>query len=300
MKRPAGRGYYRRMDASRSGGFAGHRRDRTAGRLVYPVLSRRSGGLSLGVNLFPDAKRCSFDCPYCEVFPHPGLGAGGPFDEVELEAELGAFLDRGYAEAWAPEPIRDLCLSGDGEPSLSPRLGPALEVLARARRLRPGLLGRTDLVLITNSTGFLLPETAALLGRAVDEEGLVVWAKLDSGDEEGFRRMSRSSHRLSEIVSGIASFASEHPLVIQTMLCEVEGAAPGEDALRDYAGLLARLAAGGARVSAVHLYTKARPSPEGGTAPIADAPLAAAARLVASRVPFPVRAFGAAGEIALA
>ncbi len=51
----------------------GERRpDREAGRLVYPVVSRRSGGLSLGVNLFPEAKLCSFDCPYCEVFPVRG------------------------------------------------------------------------------------------------------------------------------------------------------------------------------------------------------------------------------------
>ena len=33
---------------------------------VYPVISRRSQGLSIGVNLNPD-KRCNFDCVYCEV-----------------------------------------------------------------------------------------------------------------------------------------------------------------------------------------------------------------------------------------
>jgi histidinol dehydrogenase len=44
-------------------------RSREAGCLVYPVYSRRSRGLSLGINLFPDRKVCSFDCPYCEVFP---------------------------------------------------------------------------------------------------------------------------------------------------------------------------------------------------------------------------------------
>src|SRR5574344_919180 len=32
----------------------------------YPVISRRSGGVSLGVNLNPD-KRCNFNCVYCEV-----------------------------------------------------------------------------------------------------------------------------------------------------------------------------------------------------------------------------------------
>jgi hypothetical protein len=33
---------------------------------VYPVISRRAGGLSIGVNLNPD-KVCNFDCPYCQV-----------------------------------------------------------------------------------------------------------------------------------------------------------------------------------------------------------------------------------------
>src|SRR3979490_2240583 len=33
---------------------------------VYPVLSRRSGGISIGVNLNPD-KICNFDCIYCQV-----------------------------------------------------------------------------------------------------------------------------------------------------------------------------------------------------------------------------------------
>src|ERR1700749_4155039 len=35
-------------------------------RFVYPVLSRRSGGISIGVNLNPD-KVCNFDCIYCQV-----------------------------------------------------------------------------------------------------------------------------------------------------------------------------------------------------------------------------------------
>src|SRR6266576_5683657 len=35
-------------------------------RFVYPVLSRRSEGISVGVNLNPD-KVCNFDCIYCQV-----------------------------------------------------------------------------------------------------------------------------------------------------------------------------------------------------------------------------------------
>src|SRR6267143_906869 len=35
-------------------------------RFVYPVLSRRSEGISVGVNLNPN-KVCNFDCIYCQV-----------------------------------------------------------------------------------------------------------------------------------------------------------------------------------------------------------------------------------------
>jgi len=33
---------------------------------VYPVISRRSQGVSIGINLNID-KACNFDCPYCQV-----------------------------------------------------------------------------------------------------------------------------------------------------------------------------------------------------------------------------------------
>ena len=33
---------------------------------VYPVISRRSQGLSIGINLNPDTA-CNFDCIYCQV-----------------------------------------------------------------------------------------------------------------------------------------------------------------------------------------------------------------------------------------
>lgn len=46
--------------------FGSHPRRFRCNRYIYPVLSRRSGGLSIGVNLSPDA-RCNFDCVYCQV-----------------------------------------------------------------------------------------------------------------------------------------------------------------------------------------------------------------------------------------
>ena len=39
---------------------------------VYPVLSRRAGGLSVGINLNPN-DACNWRCVYCQV---PGLVRG--------------------------------------------------------------------------------------------------------------------------------------------------------------------------------------------------------------------------------
>jgi wyosine [tRNA(Phe)-imidazoG37] synthetase (radical SAM superfamily) len=46
--------------------YQDHSRRFASNKFVYPVLSRRSGGISLGVNLNPD-KVCNFDCIYCQV-----------------------------------------------------------------------------------------------------------------------------------------------------------------------------------------------------------------------------------------
>src|SRR4051794_41432850 len=46
--------------------FRSHGRKFETNRFVYPVVSRRSEGISVGVNLNPD-KVCNFDCIYCQV-----------------------------------------------------------------------------------------------------------------------------------------------------------------------------------------------------------------------------------------
>src|SRR5665213_1458021 len=43
-----------------------HPRSYHDNKFVYPVLSRRSRGISIGINLNPD-KVCNFDCIYCQV-----------------------------------------------------------------------------------------------------------------------------------------------------------------------------------------------------------------------------------------
>src|SRR5215471_16790025 len=132
-------------------------RQREKGVLVYPVYSRRSGGHSVGVNLFPDKKSCPFDCPYCEVFPFAANAVFSPEQmESDLRAAVSAALERGV-------PVKDICFSGNGEPSLSPAFREALE---RAGRVRGELASAAELVVITNGVGLLQPHVFSLLADA--------------------------------------------------------------------------------------------------------------------------------------
>jgi hypothetical protein len=56
---------------------------------VYPVVSRRAGGVSVGINLNPN-NACNWHCAYCQV---PGLvrGAAPEIDLALLARELAGF-----------------------------------------------------------------------------------------------------------------------------------------------------------------------------------------------------------------
>ena len=58
---------------------------------VYPVVSRRAGGVSIGVNLNIN-NACNWRCVYCQV-PDLTRGAPPPVDLVRLRQELKGFLD---------------------------------------------------------------------------------------------------------------------------------------------------------------------------------------------------------------
>jgi len=230
-------------------------RGREKGVLVYPVYSRRSGGLSVGINLFPDKKNCPFDCPYCEVFPFASEAAFSPEQmEVDLHAAVAAAQKQNAA-------IRDICFSGNGEPSLSPAFGEALE---RAARVRGGLAPSADLVVITNGAGLLQPHTFSLLADAASGPlALNIWLKLDAGTSGWYQRINRAAVPFEKLVNKIKEFAACAPVTIQTMLCAVDGGGPPPEEAQAWENLtleLAVIANGGIRK--VQIYGKARPAPE--------------------------------------
>jgi histidinol dehydrogenase len=232
-------------------------RGREGGAMVYPVYSRRSGGLSLGINLFPDAKVCTFDCPYCEVFPFKT----GIHFSVDTMAET---LREVLAEARAhSEEVRDICFSGNGEPTISPHFPAALEAAAR---IRDEAVPQAALVVITNGTGLLNGRTFDILHRAAASRepagsmALNLWLKLDAGTEDWYAKMNRSAVPFDHLLAAIKSFAALAPFTVQTMLCAINGAPPPVQEAAAWERLALELAAPG-NLTCFQIYGKARPSP---------------------------------------
>src|SRR5205823_6551939 len=120
-----------------------HPRRFESNRFVYPVLSRRSGGISVGVNLNPD-KVCNFDCIYCQV--DRTRQSETRFVETEqLLAELDGTLElvtsgrlfesEGFANIPAAlRRLNDIAFSGDGEPTTYQNFDELVSACAEVKR----------------------------------------------------------------------------------------------------------------------------------------------------------------------
>ena len=236
---------------------------------VYPVVSRRSRGLSIGVNLNPD-KQCNFDCVYCEV----DRGTPGRAREVRLDQvrdELRWLIDHALSGGLGREPkfsdtppevtriIRDVAFSGDGEPTMVSNFDVCVEVVADV--LREKGLSETKIVLITDSAG--LDKASVRRGLALmDAHHGEVWAKLDAGTEDYYRHINRSSVRFDRILGNLLETARVRPIVIQSLFLKTHGQPMPPSELEAYCRRLNQIREGGGTVREVHAYTLARPTPE--------------------------------------
>ncbi|MDR1838801.1 MAG: hypothetical protein LBQ93_04345 [Treponema sp.] len=232
-------------------------REREKGVIVYPVYSRRSGGLSVGINLFPDQKRCPFDCPYCEIFP---FSSNAAFSLEQMENDLH------FAIGSAQEhnvPVKDICFSGNGEPTLSKDFGEALKL---ASSIRTEMTPSSELVVITNGVGLLQPAIFSLLHDAAAYPEFNIWLKLDAGTSGWYQKMNRTTIPFEKLTAKIKEFAHLAPVTIQTMLCAIDGECPPYEEAQAWEALVCELATtavnGTCGIRKVQIYGKARHAPE--------------------------------------
>ncbi len=236
-------------------------------RFVYLVLSQRAHGLSIGINANPD-KYCNFKCVYCEV-DRTRVGADQNVDIPIMAAELEAMLNRvqqnGIAELpefsqWPADllRLREVALSGDGEPTLSPQfLNIVREIVGMRSRGRWGLF---KIVLITNTAGLPTPEVRE--GLRLLHSNDEIWVKLEAGTQEYMDKVNGPNIGLPQVIANILSVARERPVVIQSLFPLIRGEEPAESEILQYVHRLAELKAAGARIALVQIYSAHR-QPQG-------------------------------------
>ena len=277
--------------------FAQHERHWADHRYVYAVVSRRSGGVSVGINLNPD-KACNFDCIYCQVdrgTPPMVREVELPRLAEELEAILAAERD-GALYAAAPfdsvpadrRGVCDIAFSGDGEPTTYPKFGEAVSIAAEARRR--GGLDRTKLVLITDACYLSRPNVKAALA-TLDANNGEIWAKLDAGTEEYYRLVNRPNYPLKHVLDNICDAARVRPIVIQSLWMRVHAKSPAAAEIDEFCRRLIELSAAGGLFKLIQLYTIARPTTEAYATPLSDAELDSIAMRVRERTSLPVATF---------
>lgn len=243
-----------------------HPRQSELGRWVYPVKSRRAGGLSLGLNVNSD-QRCSFDCCYCQVRRDAGLEVPNP-PLADLLGEVRRFLEKDLDQgAWQGLELKDIALAGDGEPTLYKELP---QLLSELCRLREDLAPQAKLVLFTNATGLHRQDLEPVWPEFFKAGG-EVWAKLDFWDQASFWRLHGTTANHRRVIDNLLSFGRHYPLVLQACFFTND---QGEDFdpnwLDSWVAQLRWLLEQGMLVTKIQAYTLARPPKEADLLPYND------------------------------
>ncbi|HNI28048.1 MAG TPA: hypothetical protein PLJ29_16925, partial [Leptospiraceae bacterium] len=279
--------------------FADHSREFQNFRYVYPVISRRSEGISIGINLSP-RKECNFDCPYCQVDRTVIEEKERVIDlnvlKLELE-EMFEICDSGKLflnEKFGTTPehlrrLRDIAVSGDGEPTTSRYFLPVsellLEFISEKKRKVPDL----HPVLITNAARLDHDDVFQMALRYA-ELGGGPWLKLDAGTEEEFKTASGSRIPFHKIKDNIIRYASVHPAVLQTMIYlnseGIESFHPER-----YSDCILEMQKSGARFSHIQLYTLARKTAVQGLSPVSEQRMNEISEIIGSRTGIPLKLY---------
>ena len=238
-----------------------HNRDVTGMTYIYPVVSRRAQGVSVGINLNVN-NACNWRCIYCQV---PNLTRGGPpaIDLAQLKQELnsmmqallhGDFMQRYVAET--DRRLMDIAFSGNGEPTTCKQFGEVLDIVAEVMQQYDLIQQDVKVRLITNGSQMDKVEVQAWMKKLAQING-EVWFKIDAGNRAGFARINDIQMTPEAHIKRLKTCAALCPTLVQTCMFALDGIAPSEADIADYLALIKQVSS---EIKGVHLYSVARPS----------------------------------------
>jgi wyosine [tRNA(Phe)-imidazoG37] synthetase (radical SAM superfamily) len=240
-----------------------HSRDAAGLTYVYPVVSRRAGGVSVGINLNPN-NACNWRCIYCQV-PELKRGGGPVIDLPRLDGELRGFLRDLLSGDFLEKKvsvearrINDIAISGNGEPTSSKQFAEVVDLIGRVL-VDFRLKGKIKLLLITNGS---------LVQRPWVQQGLIkmkelngeVWFKLDSALGVGMRRINGTQRSIGAVLDNLRLASTLCPTWLQTCVFAQDGKPPSAAERQAYLKLIGGLKQKGIAINGVFLYGLARQS----------------------------------------
>ncbi|MFM8758706.1 MAG: radical SAM protein, partial [Methylophilaceae bacterium] len=228
---------------------------------IYPVVSRRAQGVSVGINLNVN-NACNWRCIYCQV---PNLTRGGPpaIELAQLKQELnsmmqallhGDFMQRYVAET--DRRLMDIAFSGNGEPTTCKQFGEVLDIVAEVMQQYDLIQQDVKVRLITNGSQMDKVEVQAWMKKLALING-EVWFKIDAGNRAGFARINDIQMTPEAHIKRLKTCAALCPTLVQTCMFALDGIAPSEADIADYLALIKQVSS---EIKGVHLYSVARPS----------------------------------------
>ncbi len=263
-----------------------HPRQSPYGDFIYPVFSRRSKGLSLGINLNLD-QHCSFNCRYCQVERRTPPPPGPKPEAALILAEVRRFFTQPHD--LSQQPVKDLALAGDGEPTEAACLP---ELLLGLLDLKKELaLGPLPILLYTNGTGLDWKRLGPSLTRLTQEEG-EIWFKLDFWDEVSYHAINQGKMSYDHLLARLIEVGTKVPVVLQACLFAGEHAF-GPPQWNQWIQLMRQLLHRGVKIQRLLAYTLARPPADSNCKPLSDTTLTQIAEQLTSALPFEVLIYGA-------
>jgi len=232
-------------------------------RYVYPVVSRRAGGVSIGINLNPN-NACNWHCAYCQV-PNLVRGSSPEIDLIQLKHELlemlNALIEGDFMQEKVPEGCRQLCdlaISGNGEPTSCQNFDAIVASIAKVMQ-HFDLTGKIPLRLISN--GSYVHKAHVQRGlQLIADLGGEVWMKVDAATEVAIARINGVHATPALLLKQVQAAAQVCPTWIQTCMMAWDEKPPSHDEVTAYLHLLRLLQQSATPLQGVLLYGVARPS----------------------------------------
>jgi len=237
-----------------------HSRELSGLKYIYSVISRRAGGLSIGVNLNVN-NACNWQCIYCEI-PNLTRGSPPPIELDVLEDELRFFLHEiihgDYMEknvAIEDRHLKDIAFSGNGEPTSAEEF-PQVILIVKKILEEFNLLHKIKIRLITN--GSLMHKESVLEGiQVLAKMNGEVWFKVDAALEENSKVINQVNIKPQQAIDRLKRCSEICPTFVQTCIFTIDNKEPNNKEIDAYIKLIDSAKKS---IKGVHLYGITRPS----------------------------------------